>query len=177
MHGLFRQRCPAGRPAGQMYDLIHESHPQLLHLQTIYRLHVYMGNRRQRTVFGTRLVNGPQTTPYVGSLRSMRGPAPTTPLNTKTPAVATDRLVCAPPCVWTAKPPLTWARFVRQTARFARRGGQPPHSPLNTKTLAVAIDHLLCAPPCVWIAKPPLTSAHFAGNVEFGGDRQGGLMD
>ena len=35
------------------------------------------------------------------SLRSMRGPAPAPPLNNKTPAVATDCLVCAPPCVCT----------------------------------------------------------------------------
>ena len=26
-------------------------------------------------------------------------------------------------------PPLPSARFARQTARFARRGGQPPHPP------------------------------------------------
>ena len=34
-----------------------------------------------------------------GSLRSTRGPAPGPPLNNKTSAVATDRLVCAPPCM------------------------------------------------------------------------------
>ena len=50
-----------------------------------------------------------QTSPCFGSLRSTRGPAPTHPLNNKTPAVATDRLVCArlvcaPPCVCTALP-------------------------------------------------------------------------
>ena len=37
-----------------------------------------------------------------GSLRSTRGPAPAPPLNNMTPAVATDRLLCAPPCVCTA---------------------------------------------------------------------------
>ena len=40
-----------------------------------------------------------------GSLHWTRGPAPTPPLNNKTPAVATDRLVCAPPCVYTPCPP------------------------------------------------------------------------
>ena len=39
-----------------------------------------------------------------GSLRSTRGPAPAPPLNNMTPAVATDRLVCAPPFVCTALP-------------------------------------------------------------------------
>ena len=39
-----------------------------------------------------------------GSLRSTRGPAPAPPLNSMTPAVATDRLVCAPPFVCTAFP-------------------------------------------------------------------------
>ena len=37
-----------------------------------------------------------------GSLRSTWGPALAPPLNNKTPAVAIDRLVCAPPCVCTA---------------------------------------------------------------------------
>ena len=40
--------------------------------------------------------------PYLGSLRSTRGQAPAPPLNNKTPAVASDRLVYAPPCVCTA---------------------------------------------------------------------------
>ena len=78
------------------------------------------------------------TNPSFGSLRWTRGPAPAPPLNTKTPAMATDRLACAPrcvcialcvdrlacgpPCLWTAKPPPA-------AARFARRGGQPPHPP------------------------------------------------
>ena len=38
-----------------------------------------------------------QSLPRYGSLRSTRGPAPTLPLKNKTPAVATDHLVCAPP--------------------------------------------------------------------------------
>ena len=42
--------------------------------------------------------------PTFGSLRSTRGPAPAPPLNNMTPAVATDRLVCAPPFVCTALP-------------------------------------------------------------------------
>ena len=37
-----------------------------------------------------------------GLLRSLRGPAPAPPLNNKTPAVATERLLCALPCVCTA---------------------------------------------------------------------------
>ena len=41
-----------------------------------------------------------------GSLCSTRGPLPAPPLNNKTPAVATDRLVYAPSCVWSAKPSL-----------------------------------------------------------------------
>ena len=39
-----------------------------------------------------------------GSLRSTRGPAPAPPLNNMTPAVATSRLLCAPPFVCTALP-------------------------------------------------------------------------
>ena len=39
-----------------------------------------------------------------GSLRSTRGPAAAPPLNNMTPAVATDRLLCAPPFVCTALP-------------------------------------------------------------------------
>ena len=50
----------------------------------------------------------PYPFPHYGSLRSTRGPAPAPPLNNKTPAVATDRLLCAPPCVCTAiLPPRT----------------------------------------------------------------------
>ena len=74
-----------------------------------------------------------------------------TPLNNKTPAMATDRLLCAPPCVCTAlylhrlvyAPPCMWT-----TAPFAQCGDTPA-PPLNNKTPAVATDRLLCAPPCV----------------------------
>ena len=37
-----------------------------------------------------------------GSLRLTQGPAPAPPLNNMTPALATDRLLCVPPCVCTA---------------------------------------------------------------------------
>ena len=43
-----------------------------------------------------------QTTPSFGSLRSTRGPAPAHPLNNKSLAVATNRLVCVTRCVCTA---------------------------------------------------------------------------
>ena len=52
-----------------------------------------------------------------------------------TPAVATGRLLCAPPCVGTA---LCVYRLAC--------------GPLNNMTPAVAIDRLLCAPPCVGTA-------------------------
>ena len=51
------------------------------------------------------------------------------PLNNMTPAVATDRLLCAPPCVCTAF-------YVHHLAC----------SPLNNMTPAVATDRLVCAP-------------------------------
>ena len=97
-----------------------------------------------------------QITPCGGSLRSTRGPAPHTPLKYqdscgghKPPFVCTalcmHRLVYAPHCLCTAKPPLV-------AARFARHGGQAPAPPLDNKTLAMAIDRLLCAQPCVCIA-------------------------
>ena len=86
---------------------------------------------------------------FFGSLHSRRGPAPAPLLNKKTPAVATDHLVCAPPCVCTTlcmhrlvyAPPcgcttlcvdsqnFPLARFAEQTPRFAKCGGQPPHPP------------------------------------------------
>ena len=62
-------------------------------------------------------------TPCFGSLRSMRGLAPAPPLNNKTPAVAIDRLlcappyvcvhslVCAPPCLWSTNQPPATAHF------------------------------------------------------------------
>ena len=56
-------------------------------------------------------------------------------LNNMTPAVAIDRLLCAPPRVGTA----FWVY------RLAC-------GPLNNMTLAVAIDRLLCAPACVGTA-------------------------
>ena len=67
-----------------------------------------------------------------GSLRSTRGPAPAPPLNNMTPAVATNRLLCAPPCVCTA---------------FC--GYRLACGPLNNKTPAVATGRLLCVPPFV----------------------------
>ena len=54
------------------------------------------------------------------------------PLNNKTPAAATGRLLCAPPCMCTAF----------RVYRLAR-------GPLNNKTPAVATGRLLCARPCV----------------------------
>ena len=62
------------------------------------------------------------------------------PLNNKTPAVATDRLLCVPPCVCTAF-------CVHRLAC----------GPLNNKTPAVATGRLLCVPPCVCTAFPPHT--------------------
>ena len=98
-----------------------------------------------------------QATPCYGPLRSKREPAPAPPGNNKTPAVATDRLLRAPPCLWsTNQSPAT--------TRFARRGGQPPQPPLNNKTPAwpetvFCVLHLVCAPPCVCAAllveRPP----------------------
>ena len=58
------------------------------------------------------------------------------PLNNKTPAVATNRLLCVPPCVCTAL-------CVHRLA-----------GPLNNKTPAVATGRLLCVPPCVCTALP-----------------------
>ena len=63
------------------------------------------------------------------------GAAPAPPLNNMTPAVATDRLLCAPPCVCTA--------FC--VYRLAC-------GPLNNMTPAVATDRFLCVPPCVCTA-------------------------
>ena len=57
------------------------------------------------------------------------------PLNNMTPAVATDRFLCAPPCVGTA------LCVYRLTC-----------GPLNNMTPAVATGRLLCAPPCVGTA-------------------------
>ena len=54
-----------------------------------------------------------------------------------TPAVAIDRLLCAPPCVGTAF----------GVYRLAC-------GPLNNMTPAVATGRLLCAPPCVGTAFP-----------------------
>ena len=62
------------------------------------------------------------------------------PLNNKTPTVATDRLLCVPPCVCTAF-------CVHRLAC----------GPLNNKTPAVATGRLLCVPPCVCTAFPPHT--------------------
>ena len=62
------------------------------------------------------------------------------PLNNKTPAVATDRLLCVPPCVCTA--------FCVHRLACGR---------LNNKTPAVATGRLLCVPPCVCTAFPPHT--------------------
>ena len=91
-----------------------------------------------------------------GSLLSTQGPAPAPPLNNKTPAMAIDRLVYAPPCVCTAlcmhRQTFPSANCARKTARFAQRG----HTPLNNKTPAMATDRLVCAPLCVWNAKPSL---------------------
>ena len=58
-------------------------------------------------------------------------------INNKTPAVATDRLLCVPRCVCTA--------FC--VYRFAC-------GPFNDMTPAVATDRLLCVPPCVCTALP-----------------------
>ena len=130
-----------------------------------------------------RLINGPKTTPYFGSLRSTngllrstRGPGPAPPLNNKLLAVARDRLVCAPPCVCTALCVDRKTTLYFGPLRSTR--GPAPAPPLNNKIPAVAIGRLVCAPPCVWTAKPPITSARFAQNVELGGGgRQGGPMD
>ena len=62
------------------------------------------------------------------------------PLNNKTPAVATDRLLCVPPCVCTA--------FCVHRLACA---------PLNNKTPAAATGRLSCVPPCVCTAFPPHT--------------------
>ena len=82
-----------------------------------------------------------------GSLHSKRGPAPAPPLNNKTHAVATNRLVYAPPCVYTAlslhclvcalpcvctalcvdSQTFLAAHCARHTASLARRRGWPPH--------------------------------------------------
>ena len=82
----------------------------------------------------------PYTPPYLppptfSSLRSTRGPAPAPSLNNMTAAVATDRRLCAPPCVCTA--------FCVYCVAYG---------PFNNKTPAVARDRLLCVPPCVCTA-------------------------
>ena len=101
-----------------------------------------------------------------GSLRSTRGPALAPPLNNKTHAVATDRLVCAPPCVCTALcmhrlvcalPALPththYLGLLRSTHGSLRSTrGPAPAPPLNNKTPAVATGGLVCAPPCVCTA-------------------------
>ena len=83
------------------------------------------------------------------SLRSTRGPAPAPPSNNKTRAVATNRLVCAPPCVCTA---LCVDSRTFPAARFARHGGQPPHPPSITRLLqwsqtALCVHRLVCGQP------------------------------
>ena len=67
-----------------------------------------------------------------GSLRSTRGPAPAPPLNNMTPAVATDRLVCAPPFVCTALP---LAPEITRLMRWPQA--------------AFCVFRLVCAPPSV----------------------------
>ena len=61
-----------------------------------------------------------------GALRFTRGPALAPPLNNQTAAVATNRLVYAPPCVWTAKPSL---RFVALHRRLALLDVGPAPAP------------------------------------------------
>ena len=103
-----------------------------------------------------------------GSLRSTRGPAPAPPLNNMTPAVATYRLLCAPPCVCTAFCVYRLACGPLNNKTPAVATGRlvcvPPCvctafcvyrlacGPLNNKTPAVATDRLLCVPPCVCTA-------------------------
>ena len=72
------------------------------------------------------------------SLRSTRGPTPAPPLNNKTRAVATHRLVCAPPCVWTAEPSLQLASF---------DAGASPRTPLKYQDSCSGHT-----PPCVCTA-------------------------
>ena len=62
----------------------------------------------------------------------LKGPQARRPFNNMTPAVATDRLLCVPPCVCTA--------FC--VYRLAC-------GPFHNMTPAVARDRLLCFPPCV----------------------------
>ena len=83
-------------------------------------------------------------------------PPPYPPVPPRTPPVPPPRTSPPYPLPRTS-PPVSprnrsLPRFARQTARFARRGGQPPHLRLDYKTPAVATDRLLCARPCVCTA-------------------------
>ena len=88
-----------------------------------------------------------------GSLRLMPGTTPP-PLNNKPPTVATNRLLCAPPCVCTAL--ICTALCIHRLLCGLRPApldvGDTPAPHLNNKTPAVATDRLLCAPPCVCTA-------------------------
>ena len=93
------------------------------------------------------------------------GDTPAPPLNNKTPAVATNRLLCASPCVRTAlyvhrlvyAQPCMWT-----TARYARCGGHPSTPPRKQHPccghrppfvcIALCVHRLVCAPPCLCTA-------------------------
>ena len=112
-----------------------------------------------------------------GSLRSTRGPAPAPPLNNKTPAVATGRLLCVPPCVCTAfcvyrlacgplnnkTPAVATGRLLCVPPCVCTAFGMHRLAcgPLNNKTPAVATDRLLCVPPCVCTALPVARGENF----------------
>ena len=91
------------------------------------------------------------------------------PLNNKTLAMATDRLLCALPFVYRLLFLLPCVWLLKE--QDSSRGYKPPFvctalcvhrlvcsrlacGPLNNKTHAVATDRLLCAPPCVCTALP-----------------------
>ena len=98
-----------------------------------------------------RLVCGPPNLPLLRLASLDAGDTPAPPLSNKTLAVATDRLLCAPPCVCTTlnmhrlvcgPPNLPLLRLASLDA------GDTPAPLLNNKTPVVATDLLLCAPPC-----------------------------
>ena len=84
----------------------------------------------------------PPPYPPVPPPRGPPVPPPRTP--PRTPPVP-------PPCTSPPYPPRNRSSpcLAQQTARFARRGGQPPHPCLDCKTPALATDRVFCAPPFV----------------------------
>ena len=122
------------------------------------------------------------------------GASPRTPRKQRESCSATDRLLCAPPCVCTAfcvhrQPLLQTALFVHRlvyvppcvctagptthSARCARRGGQPPHPPKITRLLHCYRPPFVCTALCMYrlLCAPPTleTSVLNSPSQKYGG--------